>query len=101
MLDTLYIFQQTNRFISLRTMTETEAADDHHYQPETQRSDSSLVMPSGQQDESANGSSEMGHVISLPSASMSDNEAAELLNSLTAKLLQEAEQSSRGGLGAH
>ena len=101
MIDNHNIFQQTNRFISQRTMTETEAADDHHCQPQTQGSDTSLVMPSGQQNESANGSSEMGHVISLPSASMSDNEAAELLNSLTAKLLQEAEQSSRGGLGAH
>ena len=45
----------------------------------------------------SNSGTDLGHVIAIPSASscMTDNEAAVLLNSLTAKLLEEAKQAAQ------
>lgn len=45
----------------------------------------------------SNSGTDLGHVIALPSATscMTDDEAAVLLNSLTAKLLEEAEQAAQ------
>ena len=85
-----------------RTLTKTENSEDQPYHTETSVASTSSQMPSSdQQKEPANSSTDLGHVISIPSASMTDNEAAALLNSFTAKLLEEAEQASQGNTDAH